>query len=233
MSEDLDFERAWLRKLASGLEEVAGEEIRAAVMLGSEELSAEAPRDDVLRWTGRAMERLEALVDEEGRQQILTGCACQYPSGALQLVRVAYQESGDIEVAHQMLQRQFESLLRDSLNLEEALIQEVVGRGWGSAGVRRGGTIIATKIPKSGNLVEYMKETDPDRKRQLYCHCPRVRDALRWAVEISPIYCYCGAGFYKGIWEGILQEPVRVELLETVLQGDEGCRVAVHLPVAG
>jgi len=78
-----------------------------------------------------------------------------------------------------------------------------------------------------------MKETDPVKKRQLYCHCPRVRDALRSAVDISPTYCYCGAGFYQGIWEGILQQPVRVEVLETVLQGDEVCRVAVYLPGVG
>lgn len=75
-----------------------------------------------------------------------------------------------------------------------------------------------------------MKETDPVKKRQLCCHCPRVRDALRSEVDISPTYCYCGAGFYKGIWEGILQQPVRVEILETVLQGDEVCKFAMYLP---
>lgn len=229
-SEELDFERAWLTRLACGLEEVAGEEIREAVMLGSEELTSESPGETVIRWTSRAMQRLEALVDEDRRRQILTGCACQYPGGALQLVREAYEASGEIELAQRMLQEQFESLLRDSLNLEEALIEDVVSRGWGSAGVRRGSTIIATKIPKSSNLVDYMEETDPVKKRQLYCHCPRVRDALRSAVDISPTYCYCGAGFYKGIWEGILQQPVRVEVLETVLQGDEVCKFAIYLP---
>jgi hypothetical protein len=43
-SEDLDFERVWLRKLALGLEEVAGEEVREAVMLGSDVLTSESPR---------------------------------------------------------------------------------------------------------------------------------------------------------------------------------------------
>ena len=75
-----------------------------------------------------------------------------------------------------------------------------------------------------------MKETDPEKKRQYYCHCPRVRDALSTSETISPTYCYCGAGFYKGIWEEILQEPVAVEVLESVFQGDEVCKVAVYLP---
>jgi predicted hydrocarbon binding protein len=43
-------------------------------------------------------------------------------------------------------------------------------------------------------------------------------------------YCYCGAGFYKGIWEEILGEPVEVEVLESVLQGGDVCRIAIHLP---
>jgi hypothetical protein len=93
-----------------------------------------------------------------------------------------------------------------------------------------GDTIIATKIPKSGYLVEYMRETDPKTKRQYYCHCPRIRDALKSGAAISPTYCYCGAGFYRGIWEEILGRPVQVELLESVLQGDDVCKIAIKLP---
>ena len=72
--------------------------------------------------------------------------------------------------------------------------------------------------------------TDPEKKRQVYCHCPRVRDALKTGVTISPAYCYCGAGFYKGIWEEILQAPVEVEVLKSVLKGDQVCTIAIHLP---
>jgi len=53
---------------------------------------------------------------------------------------------------------------------------------------------------------------------------------LSTSETIPPIYCYCGAGFYKGIWEEILQQPVKVEVLKSVLAGDEVCTIAVHLP---
>ena len=43
-------------------------------------------------------------------------------------------------------------------------------------------------------------------------------------------YCYCGAGYYKGIWEEVLQRPVEVEVLESVLDGGDVCRVAITLP---
>lgn len=161
----------------------------------------------------------------------MTGCACQYPKSDLQEMRKAYEATQDVDLAHRMLQEQFESFLRNMLELSEELVEEIVGRGWGAAGVKKGSTIIATKIPKSGYLVEYMRETDPEKKRQCYCHCPRVRDMLKTSETISPTYCYCGAGFYKGIWEEILQQPVEVEVLASVLQGDDVCTIAIHLPV--
>jgi hypothetical protein len=233
MTGELDFEQAWLRKLSAGLEQVSGVQIRDAVMAGSEVLSSQTPSEKVIAWTRGAMERLDTLVGKADRRTILTGCACQYPRSALEGLKQAYEESHDVDVVHRALQEQFESLLRDTLRLEEHLVEDVVRRGWGSAGVKAGRTVTATKIPKSGHLAEYLREDDPARRRQLYCHCPRVRDVLLSSATISPTYCYCGAGFYKGIWEEILQEPVEVELLKSVLQGDEVCRFAVHLPLGG
>jgi len=230
MSQQQDFERAWLAKFSNRLDEIVGEEIRKEVMKGSEGLSSQSSRPEVINWSKAAMERLDSLVDEAGRRQIMTGCACQYPKASLQEIREAYATTKDIDLAHQMLQEQFESFLKDSLQLDDELVEDIVDRGWGSAGVKEGNTILATKIPKSGHLMEYMRETDPQRKRQLYCHCPRIREVLGTSETISPTYCYCGAGFYKGIWEEILQQPVEVEVLESVLQGDEVCRIAIYLP---
>jgi hypothetical protein len=230
MPEKFDFERAWLAKFSGGLDEVAGEEIRVEVMQGNEALSSDSSRDEVIAWSRMAMERLEARVDEEGQKSIMTGCACQYPRSGLQDVRKEYEATQDIDVAHRMLQERFEAFLRNTLELGDELFAEVVRRGWGLAGIKQGDTIIATKIPKSGYLVQYMQETDPEKKRQYYCHCPRVRDALQTGVTISPTYCYCGAGFYKGIWEEILQAPVEVEVLESVLKGDQVCTIAIRLP---
>ncbi len=200
-------------------------------MKGNGKLSSHSSRQEVIGWTKKAMERLESLADEDKRKTTMTGCACQYPKSALQEERKTYQETKDIDLVHQMLQEQLESFLKGTLELDEELIEEIIKRGWGLAGVKKGNTIIATKIPKSGYLVEYMKETDPEKRRQYYCHCPRVRDALKTHETISSTYCYCGAGFYKGIWEEILQKPVEVELLESVLKGDDVCKIALYLPL--
>ena len=74
-----------------------------------------------------------------------------------------------------------------------------------------------------------MKEEDPDKQREYYCHCPRIREMLRTGETLSAAYCYCGAGFYKKIWEEILQQPVKVEVLESLLKGDSVCKFAIHL----
>jgi len=232
MSEAHDFERAWLAKFSGCLGEVAGEEIQEAIMQGSEELSSASNRKDVIAWSKQAMDQLDSLVDESKRREIMTGCACQYPKSDLQAMKKTYAATGDIDLVHRMSQEQFEAFLIHTLQLDDELVDEIGTRGWGAAGIRSGNTIIATKIPKSGFLVQYMHESDPEKKRQYYCHCPRIREVLKTSETFSLTYCYCGAGFYKGIWEEILQEPVEVELLESVLNGDDVCRVAIHLPAS-
>jgi predicted hydrocarbon binding protein len=230
MSAESDFEKYWLTKFSNCLDAHVGEEIRKTVMEGSEELSERSDRLEVIAWSKQAMDRLDSLVDDQNRREIMTGCACQYPKSDLKSIREAYETTGDINMAHRMLQEQFESFLKNTLKIDDEIFKEIVSRGWGAAGVKRGDTITATKIPKSGYLIEYMKETDPEKKRQLYCHCQRVRDVLKSSETISPTYCYCGAGYYKGIWEEILQKPVKVELLASVIRGDDVCAVTIYLP---
>jgi len=230
MHQEFDFDRIWLEKFSQCLEENAEEEVHAAVMQGSERLSMNSDRQDVAEWTKTAMEQLNTLVDEEKLKNIMTSCACQYPKSDLQDIRQKYSDTQDLDAVHTMLQQRFETFLQETLELDDAMISEVISRGWGLAGVLDGDTIIAIKIPKSGFLVEYMNETNPQKKRQYYCHCPRVREILKFGESLPKTYCYCGAGFYKGIWEEILQKPVEVEVLESVLDGGEVCKIAIHLP---
>lgn len=230
MTTPIDFERAWLAKFAESLERAAGEDTRQQVMAGSEALSAASNSEAVIAWTQQAVERMESLVDAETAHQVMTGCACQYSKRDLQAARQAYQATGDPAAAHGVLLEQFESFLRHSLGLTGEQVAEVLDRGWGLAGTLDGDTILATKIPKSGHLADYLNETDPEKRRQSYCHCPRVRDILRTGGSLPITYCYCGAGFYKGIWEEIVQAPVEVKVLKSVLAGDEVCTIAVSLP---
>ncbi len=226
-----DFEKSWLAKFSGGLEELVGHEIRNKVMVGSEGFCDGSERNAVIAWSKQAMDRLDELVDEQKRREIMTRCACQYPRADLQDLKEMYAETADISAVHGTLQERFISFLKNAMKMDDYIVNDIVSRGMGLAGELKGSIIVATKIPKSGYIREYFAERDPVKKRAIYCHCPRIREALKTNTEISPTYCYCGAGYYTGIWEEILQRPVKVKLLESVLKGDDACKIAIHLPL--
>ncbi len=126
MTKEFDFEKYWLNKFSNCLDKVAGEEVRKDVMTGSEKLSDASSREEVINWSNQAMERLSSLVNEEKQIDIMTGCACNYSKSQLQEIREKYEQTKDIDVAHRMLQHQFESLLKDTLKLNEDLIKKVI-----------------------------------------------------------------------------------------------------------
>ncbi len=160
----------------------------------------------------------------------MTACSCPYPRTKLQKLRRIYLETGDVDNVIEALQQQLEDSLRKGMLFEDSIVDRIVELGWGVAGKRDGNRIIITKIPKSGNLREYMDESDPQKKKELYCHCPRVRQAVRLGIELPSSYCLCGAGYYLQIWETILERKVRVEVLESVCAGGDKCSFAVYLP---
>jgi hypothetical protein len=225
-----DFETQWQRKLGQAVEDLAESELKERVLEGGVALQDPSPSREKLLWTCDALEVLAESVDERTRQEILTRCHCWYPKEDLLDVKMTFRVNRDIDEALDMLQAKFEAFLHEGLQLEDELIETIIERGWGVAGTRQGNTIISTKIPKSGYLREYFQEEDPLEKRRLYCHCPRVRDEVRSEPTLPPEYCYCGAGFYQGIWEEILGEPVEVEVLESVMHGGDVCRIAIYLP---
>ena len=230
MSEEFDFERYWLNKFSKCIDEVTGEELRREIIGGSEDFTDKTNVDKKFTWSQKAMEKLDSL-DEDKRNKIMTGCSCQYSKQDLQEIKKMYEETKDIKLVHHMLQEKFEYFLKNTLKLNEEYFNFIVSKGWGLAGIIGENKIIATKIPKSEFLIEYMRESNYEKKKALYCHCPRVRDILKTpGAKISPTYCYCGAGFYKGIWEEILQKPVKVEVLESVLNGGDLCKIAIYLP---
>ena len=229
MTDAESFERGWQDKFSRSLEASAGAHVRLAVMAGSESLGEGCSPAEVVAWTQAALERLDRLVPEPQRRQVMTACACHYPRADLQEMQAAYAANHDLAQAHAMLQAQFETFLHQVLSLDEAQAGEIIGRGWGAAGVLQGNTILATKIPRSGSLRQYFQETDPKKRRALYCHCPRIRSALESGAALSLTYCYCGAGFYQDIWQEITRQPVEVEVVQSVLQGADVCQFLLRI----
>jgi hypothetical protein len=98
------------------------------------------------------------------------------------------------------------------------------------SGVRDGNIVIITKIPYM--TIPYLCSSNKKEKRYYFCHNPWIREALLEEDRpISPIFCNCSGGYYKNYWEAVLNHhPLKVELLESVIKGDNVCRFALHLP---
>lgn len=95
-------------------------------------------------------------------------------------------------------------------------------------GERRGNTIYHTKIPYMAK--EYLDTTDEKMKRYYACHCAWARESILRGDEVSSEFCHCSAGFTKQPWEAALAQPLRVEMVNSVLKGDLECSFKVYLP---
>jgi hypothetical protein len=94
-------------------------------------------------------------------------------------------------------------------------------------GVRDGDFFYDTKIPHQA--ARMLSETDPAKRRYHYCHCPWVKESLKdGKSSVPPVFCNCSAGFHKRMWEVVLGHPVKCEVLESVLKGDDRCRFRIQ-----
>ncbi|HHE40427.1 MAG TPA: hypothetical protein ENL10_02875 [Candidatus Cloacimonetes bacterium] len=215
-----DFEEQWIAKLHHGLIKIGKEYLY-------DEIEKSIRNDDPVDWSQKLMNFLSQRLTEEEIKQVMCSCACLTPKDNLKHIREEYTRTKDIQHVHNLLQQQFESFIREYKNLDDDQIDFLRENGWGMAGKLDGNVIYATKIPKEFH--KYFAEKDERKKQYYYCHCPRIRETILENRFIDLQYCYCGAGFYKDIWEYITQGDVQVEVLESILKGDKYCKIAIYL----
>jgi hypothetical protein len=121
-----------------------------------------------------------------------------------------------------------EKTLYFTQEIDEEVLEYVHNTPTCQNGVREGDVIYVTKIPYMAK--RYLHEKDPEKKRYYYCHCPWVREAIISDVKIPPDFCHCSAGFEKRPWDVIFDQPVKADVMETILKGDLICKFAIHIP---
>ncbi len=57
------------------------------------------------------------------------------------------------------------------------------------------------------------------------CYCGSVSKSM---AQFSSTYCHCSCGWYRQLFETLMGEPVRVELLGSIIQGDTKCEFVIH-----
>lgn len=201
----------WDRLLAEGLERNLGGEARQQVMEGIEQIGPESSQEVYTEWIRGAMDALDSLTeDAEEKYQVLSCCAHVFPEERIALLRSLFERSGDID---DLLQEMYQD------------------PDWYEDPVRTRNVLHMRKVPYDPQ--GYELATTPVERRRAYCHCAFVRPYLdEVPSRLSPTFCWCGSGWYRRLWEGILGQPVKIEHVETLLKGNDQCTLTITLPLA-
>ncbi|MFW9965342.1 MAG: hypothetical protein ACFFCX_17350 [Candidatus Sifarchaeia archaeon] len=204
----------WFQKFIESVDQHAGKNVGKIVAKSWEELpsgSSKRAKQERTRWIKSAMEQLDTLCDEKTRNQIMIDtCPHSYPKTRIKEMRAEFKRLGNLD-----------SLLK--LMWED--------KSWGGGSfydypVRKSDDIHITKVPF--NPKAYKNAVTEEEKRLAYCHCSLVRSSKE---NISSTFCCCSGGWVKQLWEGIFEQPVEVQLTESLLKGDDQCTHSVHIPI--
>lgn len=226
--------------LSRKLGEVVGEDLRDFVFEDLPLPPLGLSRYEKAYYTAQIMNRMEDIFGISTTRDLLQDCLRDLPDEYYPDERSDFYEvcAGDLDRYLIYRGEKFVDLLRgyqerDELffgqEITDAVIAFVSNDPEIGGGVRVGNLIYETKIPY--NTKAYLEETDPEKKRYHFCHCPWAKESIRKkTLTVSPTFCQCSAGFVKKPFEVIFSQALQADVLASVLQGDEVCRFAIHLP---
>jgi effector-binding domain-containing protein len=199
----------WDRLLGEGAEQYLEVDARHTLMQGIESITPNSTFAEYTTWITGAMQRLDALTDDQEKKcRVLANCAHVFPQERIDHLREVY------------LHGEFDDILREMYTDDF----------WYEKPVRRDNVLYMRKNPFDPE--GYKKAASPAERRRAYCHCSFVHPFLdEIPSKLSPTFCYCGAGWYTRLWEGILGKPVKIEHVETLLRGNDQCTLTITLPL--
>ncbi len=196
-----------IRRWEESIDRLAGCGSGARVTEGWQMLSNDPP--SLAEWSEKAQERLAMEVpDEAARRSIMLERSC-----------IFVEEFGDADIVE--LQKLY-TATGSAEKVVEAMRDhpERFGKPFID-----GDAIIEVRNPRDPEA--YARATN-DRERQIAaCFCPLVRET---AKRIPLDYCYCSAGWYRGIYEAVFGRTVEVEVEKSLLDGDDCCRFRIRIP---
>jgi len=203
----------WNGLFEKGIDQILGKEKKQIVIKDSEQITLDSPLENKFQRVKCAMERLDEITDEEQKYQIISGCSHIFPKTLINSIKEVYNES--------------RIKTEDPLKaIDEVLEFMEKDHAWIKVPIRENNILYATKNPRDPKGVK--EATTEAEKRTAYCFCPVIREMLDKGMPVH--YCYCGAGWYRQQWEGVFEKPVNIEIVKSVLRGDEICQFAIHIP---
>jgi hypothetical protein len=202
----------WAGLLGSSLRSVLGERRAEEVLEDADRVKVESTLDERFQWVKRTLQRLERLAGEDQRYDVLSRCAHVFPPRQVEKLRQVYLEA--------------RKRTADGLRAVDVVLEFMEqDPAWGEGSRREGRTVYAWKKPADPD--GYAQARNDLERRKAACFCPIIRECLTGGMP--PAFCYCGAGWYRQQWEGATGKPVRIEIVSSLLRGDERCEFAIHL----
>ena len=203
----------WEKLLEGHLSRVLGEEGANQIISGSEALTVSSTVAERFDWVCSAVTKLDDTASEGEKYEVLSRCAHVFPARQISKLREVYLEAKEQS--------------GDMLDAVDAVIDFMAeDPGWVDRPRRDGYTIFDSKSPRDPAGCE--KAESREEKRKAYCYCPLIRENLGGGMPAA--FCYCGAGWYRQQWEGAIGGPVEVEIVRSLLKGDDRCEFAIKLP---
>lgn len=217
---------------------ILGEERRDAIFEGVELPQIGLPNPKKVKITQSVMPRLTEEANLQECQQILSDSLRDLDETWYTDDKRLYQECNSFDEfldkkAHSFI-AQLEKLRDEGKPfftqfITDEVVEFVRSEPLIARGQREGNILYEVKIPHQTE--EFLAETDPQKKRYHYCHCPWVKESLKnGPSDIPAIFCNCSGGFHKKRWEAIFGQKLKAEIVESVLQGDDWCKIAIQLP---
>jgi hypothetical protein len=214
-----------------------GEQVQNDIYNGFGILSFETPQYEKARYMHTILGRLENRVGSDACKKLLATSLRNLPDVYYLSDKEEYLQCKDIneylERRRQAFLSELENCKRDGAPFYSQEVTDEVINFLRSIpeirGARQGNVIYEIKEPYQTK--QYLAETDPVLKRYYACHCPWVREAIkRGDVKLIATFCNCSAGYHKRPWEVIFRQPLKAEVVESVLNGDDRCQFAIYLP---
>jgi effector-binding domain-containing protein len=194
----------WETRFKTRVKEVLGGHRSKEVLQGAEKITPHSPASERSDWVIAAIERLDKLADEDQKYAVISKCAHDRP----------------LEDIHR-----FKEIFQDSQDIDRVL--EVYGEDlpWLEKPYREGMILNTSKPP--ANREAYDKAQTQEELIRAACFCPIVQAALE---KMPRAFCYCGAGWAEQLWSEVVGQSVKVDIVETLVDGGKLCKFAVHLP---
>jgi len=196
----------WDDRLEKNLDRVLGKKTRNEIMKDREKLfTIESSSKNRIQWLKDMLNRMDNIANDDEKYDIISSCAHDFSQKRVDYMRSIYEKNRDIDEVIKEMKKDY---------------------AWYENPKREGNIIYVSKIPV--NPEGYEKAETIEEKKKNYCHCRFINNNID--KGISPTFCYCGTGWYRQLWEGILEKPVRIKILKSLLKGDDSCQVAIYLP---